>query len=185
MTIQEDFCISSLHSTMLLLYLVIITSSCSRFFLYIPLCFYYINQGNAVHQSVNKPLHSTMLLLYHCCHVYVTNHVPLYIPLCFYYISTAWRLKMLLDYSLHSTMLLLYPQTESSNPKDYILYIPLCFYYISSCRNVYKGRNTLYIPLCFYYIVMWTWLIKSNGSTLHSTMLLLYHYCLKTADRHS
>ena len=61
---------------------------------------------------------------------------------------------------LHSTMLLLYQHKEVLKLHSRLIYIPLCFYFIN--------YSTIYLTYIFIY--------------LHSTMLLLYPYIVKSGD---
>ena len=78
--------ITHLHSTMLLLYLLLQSDISPVFHIYIPLCFYFIYR-----------LQVTSIL-----------YSDIYIPLCFYFINSAvsWTISSMPN--LHSTMLLLY-----------------------------------------------------------------------------
>ena len=98
-----------LHSTMLLLYPGPSTpKNPSRKFIYIPLCFYFIEGASAAEVAEVVNLHSTMLLLYHISFSESKTINRIYIPLCFYFIG--WGQSV---------------QTGSSG-----IYIPLCFYFI-------------------------------------------------------
>ena len=112
--IRKCIILLNLHSTMLLLYSVPDYFVEVDFFIYIPLCFYFIicldwesNQNSQIYiplcfyfipnHSVMAPqfftnLHSTMLLLYSCTlHVVIPSGPVIYIPLCFYFIPDAGR----------------------------------------------------------------------------------------------
>ena len=76
---------SYLHSTMLLLYLELVWRKCYGWFIYIPLCFYFI-----IYRFIFRK-----------------TGIIIYIPLCFYFILMTPALSIPTKY-LHSTMLLLY-----------------------------------------------------------------------------
>ena len=136
-----------LHSTMLLLYLSADRTGRCVWWIYIPLCFYFINRRG--HRR------------------WITNII--YIPLCFYFIGayrggvrdfcseftfhyastlSAADLKNLIWLkNLHSTMLLLYrasPQHMLHHIS--IIYIPLCFYFIEKgqCSIIVNSEFTFH-----------------------------------------
>ena len=99
---------STLHSTMLLLYRIYCRVGLQYFLLYIPLCFYYIEEcvfkcKTKGHFTFHYASTISSQDKYH-------QNTPLflYIPLCFYYIASCWRYVLPSLLSLHSTMLLLY-----------------------------------------------------------------------------
>ena len=121
--------------------------------IYIPLCFYFI-EDKAIENEVHNYLHSTMLLLYP---EYPVSYSPVS-TFTFHYASTlskmrkaGWKVTRLY---LHSTMLLLY----------------LC------CSMRFLPRWMIYIPLCFYFIKKTGLIFPSGITNLHSTMLLLYRF---------
>ena len=120
----------NLHSTMLLLYHDFASRLTYRVKIYIPLCFYFIQSGNAHPRICNTYLHSTMLLLY-------PNNL-----------ATSFAFL----HHLHSTMLLLYPVQGYGKEQELCIYIPLCFYFIHSIRHRRVRFIPIYIPLCFYFI---------------------------------
>ena len=124
------FHLSDLHSTMLLLYQSLLYSSLFSFtsftfhyastlsqiipqclnllFIYIPLCFYFIEFGRPIKQL----------------------HILIYIPLCFYFILEDYYMPEYAN-NLHSTMLLLY-QSLLYSPflhlhSTMLLLYPRCF----------------------------------------------------------
>ena len=144
------------------------------FFIYIPLCFYFIAESTKGSQGERDHLHSIMLLLYLIADLCMTNlNVST-----FHYASTLSRQvifsKVLIIYlhsimlllyrewgltdtqyvcDLHSIMLLLYP----GYPLARLLFVsPSTFHYASTLSNlVWTGhicRSRIYIPLCFYFI---------------------------------
>ena len=120
------------------------------FFIYIPLCFYFIrvplrSLGILLH------LHSTMLLLYLIVVDLVLCSAVIYIPLCFYFISFR-SFSSASSVNLHSTMLLLYLLSLLSGRCYDQIYIPLCFYFIGVRKDLLVYHSAIYIPLCFYFI---------------------------------
>ena len=160
------------HYASTLSYLLFCRSHCLGF-IYIPLCFYFIDELNRFRTLLNL----------------------IYIPLCFYFIYKAFRNGGIFFY-LHSTMLLLYRRREQSMEWTITIYIPLCFYFISRSAFICFSIASIYIPLCFYFIAMiqmgafwllaiyiplcfyFIWyrgMVRQKAMTyLHSTMLLLY-----------
>ena len=164
----------NLHSTMLLLY----RESGSRRrmtgqIIYIPLCFYFIENWRSI---INDATEFT-----------------------FHYASTLSICREMPGGSrtdLHSTMLLLYPDTVRGTRKDgtiftfhyastlspltilslpySIIYIPLCFYFIIPSVLGSSLVILIYIPLCFYFIFFRILICRFRLLHLHSTMLLLY-----------
>ena len=136
----------SLHSTMLLLYLM-----------------------NIFERTPDKPtLHSTVLLLYlsHSCVLHYFNR--LYIPLCFYYIRDT-TLSLTLPTSLHSTMLLLYlPSEEGLFVIYYPLHSTMLLLYLKDGYRITTNK-ILYIPLCFYYIT-------DGSTTTYTVTNFTFHY---------
>ena len=63
---EHTFLPLHLHSTMLLLYLKNPFITQFVVFIYIPLCFYFIDLLNLFSSRISSHLHSTMLLLYRC-----------------------------------------------------------------------------------------------------------------------
>ena len=141
----------NLHSTMLLLYLMIgvdnttidsiyiplcfyfiRTIHCTkaaRVMIYIPLCFYFIQEDSYSQKHLNGiyiPL-CFYFILFGVFHSSPSSMI--YIPLCFYFIISSCKLWQNGVY-LHSTMLLLYPCYIVSIPRNISIYIPLCFYFI-------------------------------------------------------
>ena len=98
-----------LHSTMLLLYRERAVLDHRKFWIYIPLCFYFIGLNN----------------------VFNSFGLSIYIPLCFYFILFATRFPDMQSH-LHSTMLLLYLAGSDGRSFFFFIYIPLCFYFILS-----------------------------------------------------
>ena len=125
----------NLHSTMLLLYRLRTFRSNRAFYIYIPLCFYFIDEdGILLRYPAEFTFHYASTLSFSAYWFAVLGFF-IYIPLCFYFIR-AW-----VDYSgkfetnLHSTMLLLYPYTNFIRSRVFSIYIPLCFYFIKKRRN--------------------------------------------------
>ena len=107
-----------LHSTMLLLYpLISITGQPFIFFIYIPLCFYFIVSRSAPNVDEKLYLHSTMLLLY------PDNELLLAIS----------------AMNLHSTMLLLYPKDLDQADCTALF----TFHYASTLSGMYVLSNKL------------------------------------------
>ena len=120
--------------------------------IYIPLCFYFIDEM-MVTMLLNADLHSTMLLLYHCR-----------------YMSRKQR-----ENNLHSTMLLLYPGWNHHTAPMHLIYIPLCFYFIEGDRWLKRTFHRF----TFHYASTLSNPVqpeKSRWPYLHSTMLLLYRF---------
>ena len=170
----QEVDIPDLHSTMLLLYPVTVTGyTALSVFIYIPLCFYFIDL------SEPHSLHHCDIYIPLCFYfifpslVEICFLVFIYIPLCFYFIIFAFR-----------------------KYDDWlVIYIPLCFYFIIGGHAFVWVTSFIYIPLCFYFIHMsighrtgyceFTFHYASTLSALsalknilinhlHSTMLLLY-----------
>ena len=194
-----------LHSTMLLLYLThpaglflpvipftfhyaSTLSDCARhcvmeFFIYIPLCFYFILKIIVKSARLSRNLHSTMLLLYpspphwgagtprkFTFHYASTLSICrtlrsllafiIYIPLCFYFIRPTAGHGNGKEAHLHSTMLLLYRLKE-------------------------QGCNGPVTEFTFHYAstLSTDGLIKAGSQIhLHSTMLLLYRASLRDQE---
>ena len=174
MGLQRPSGVPHLHSTMLLLY----RESGSRRrmtgqIIYIPLCFYFIENWRSI---INDATEFT-----------------------FHYASTLSICREMPGGSrtdLHSTMLLLYPDTVRGTRKDgtiftfhyastlspltilslpySIIYIPLCFYFIIPSVLGSSLVILIYIPLCFYFIFFRILICRFRLLHLHSTMLLLY-----------
>ena len=164
------------------------------FFIYIPLCFYFIHAASGDNKysywftfhyastlSVKRKKRLTEEKIYiPLCFYFIvlllylwTRHIRIYIPLCFYFIV----------------------DTPRVNSRRFFIYIPLCFYFISSINlnrwgikiftfhyastlSQWKSHdsirwNLIYIPLCFYFITNIVEVILQDAH-LHSTMLLLY-----------
>ena len=142
-----------LHSTMLLLYpfqpfchiclflfiyiplcfyfIDLTTSAPSIFiFIYIPLCFYFIACFPSRTSWVISFTFHYASTLSQCWCKRIQDRSCIYIPLCFYFIGWCGDERDRCIVNLHSTMLLLYrfslPQQQNSCP----IYIPLCFYFI-------------------------------------------------------
>ena len=150
--------------------------------IYIPLCFYFIKEGTRSCLSAGPNLHSTMLLLY---------------LLSYWIISSVFS-------NLHSTMLLLYrlsPRLRRRPPSQFTFHYASTLSWQNPCR---KDRILIYIPLCFYFIrfrqlisghlVKFTFHYASTLSgflralaalavNLHSTMLLLYRLPMPSNTR--
>ena len=177
-TLSEDFTAiavysSNLHSTMLLLYRFqpgerVLLHAPFTFhyastlsyrkvrttiglYIYIPLCFYFIDHnGNTEVRVFN--LHSTMLLLYLSGVRSFSRSALIYIPLCFYFIDGVVRqISSMYRFTFHyaSTLSVPYDNLEY----DIYIYIPLCFYFISCEFFDFVADIFIYIPLCFYFIV--------------------------------
>ena len=181
------------HYASTLSYLLFCRSHCLGF-IYIPLCFYFIDELNRFRTLLNLiyiPLCFYFISLSVACPVLFST---IYIPLCFYFI-----LRLIHHYTvyfpftfhyastlsavvgsnaenaiyLHSTMLLLYLVTVSSGSDLFLIYIPLCFYFIAHVH----GDNPPSMSFTFHYA---STLSARNCSScrrchyLHSTMLLLY-----------
>ena len=122
--------IADLHSTMLLLYRVIVTSKSYENPIYIPLCFYFIQ-----HRGVLK-LHSRLI----------------YIPLCFYFILYVGNNTIMgHGFTFH------YASTLSLDADGHpIKERRFTFHYASTlsqqCLMFHKELKSIYIPLCFYFI---------------------------------
>ena len=141
----------SLHSTMLLLYLTSSLKESSPFRLYIPLCFYYIEEFcilRGVKSFLYIPLcfyyilyngrvlRSPVIFTFHYAStISVSSICPgiWFSSFTFHYASTISSddiVKAFFNPTLHSTMLLLYPTAWQAGELEIHLYIPLCFYYI-------------------------------------------------------
>ena len=142
---------SNLHSIMLLLYRIALPGVILCFFIYIPLCFYFIYSGCRKKTPV----------------------ICIYIPLCFYFI---YLLHVFRSNALSSTFH--YASTLSAGDRhkhdhDRQIYIPLCFYFIGTQGMKRIDLICIYIPLCFYFIGIEP-SISVPVPYLHSIMLLLY-----------
>ena len=163
----------NLHSTMLLLYLMIGVDNTTIDSIYIPLCFYFIRTIPLHKSRPSHDLHSTMLLLYPRGQLLTETFKR---EFTFHYAST---LSILISpmskplHNLHSTMLLLYRLYHSDCIIADFIYIPLCFYFILFGVFHSSPSSMIYIPLCFYFIIS-SCKLWQNGVYLHSTMLLLY-----------
>ena len=122
---------TNLHSTMLLLYHRRKKSYKAEKNIYIPLCFYFIENSEDG----------------------ITSERPIYIPLCFYFIEEHFtrRRGALFRFTFH------YASTLSNNERRYLsafftIYIPLCFYFIDCGKQQSEEIDIIYIPLCFYFI---------------------------------
>ena len=170
-----------LHSTMLLLYPRSDQGEASTSIIYIPLCFYFIEEGGLYgrpeaqftfhYASTLSPLrpshilrilhlHSTMLLLYPLVDV-----------------------RFMLDYiHLHSTMLLLYRTTIYSHIS---LATWFTFHYASTLSRPGSGGKIRKLPFTFHYastLSEYAPRLRVILPYLHSTMLLLYLVGPKNLD---
>ena len=131
---------------MLLLYRKDTCQPFSFFFIYIPLCFYFI----ADHFSTPRTDSS---FTFHYASTLSRSGIPkatgllIYIPLCFYFIRP------------ESMERLLQPG----------IYIPLCFYFIRRFAVVNNRTGFIYIPLCFYFITF-------RPSSLRLASKFTFHY---------
>ena len=164
----------NLHSTMLLLYLMIGVDNTTIDSIYIPLCFYFIRTIHCT-KAARVMIYIPLCFYFIQEDSYSQKHLNgIYIPLCFYFIanpeadeewparsftfhyaSTLSRIGGVLStmqQNLHSTMLLLYLYAEKCREVAELIYIPLCFYFI---RIPWEAPGRM-------------------GPYLHSTMLLLY-----------
>ena len=142
-----------LHSTMLLLYRRKTLIIPEGIWIYIPLCFYFIQGGSGsaagwilftfhyastLSPDVSRPGDWSPIFTFHYASTlsYWGSMIPvrwsqIYIPLCFYFITAASMMYM----------------TRCT------IYIPLCFYFIQICGMRCLCCITIYIPLCFYFII--------------------------------
>ena len=140
-----------LHSTMLLLYQLLLLFFCHSRNLYIPLCFYYIHlQKLRTLPYISFTFHYASTISK--CVLLISCYIPLlYIPLCFYYIYVG-------RYSNH-------------------LYSIFTFHYASTISMLLCFLTCLHCFFTFHYAS--TISLRRTGLTgqvlsLHSTMLLLY-----------
>ena len=167
---------SSLHSTMLLLYLSTSVVDRADSNLYIPLCFYYIPGSFYASISIVLPLHSTMLLLYQTEMFHQADDTYYFT---FHYASTiSWTGRTAISGNI--TFTFHYASTISKSSAHLIAIISnFTFHYASTISNgIWKSYPalpalhstmlllylclqsladslcSLYIPLCFYYILL-------------------------------
>ena len=159
---------------MLLLYREQEKAGCPVWYIYIPLCFYFIMKSIPC-QCGNSQI---------------------YIPLCFYFITTRTHSQKASWSNLHSTMLLLYQTPVGFTPfvsmylhstmllLYHVVLAPCAFsaniftfHYASTLSSAFLSSfcnfQIIYIPLCFYFIYAPDRTHNKN-TYLHSTMLLLY-----------
>ena len=165
-------------------------------FIYIPLCFYFIltplqdfqallvftfHYASTLSSIFNgHNLFPCQFTFHYASTLSFAVNIPcsniccIYIPLCFYFIPARF-----------------------SNLSHFVnIYIPLCFYFIRVCHKAWdwellftfhyastlsltdclrwRIRESIYIPLCFYFIEKIWDMSTLNADYLHSTMLLLY-----------
>ncbi len=148
----QEVDIPDLHSTMLLLYPVTVTGyTALSVFIYIPLCFYFID--------LSEP-HS----LHHC---------DIYIPLCFYFIFPSLVEICFLVFIYIPLCFYFIIGGHAFVWVTSFIYIPLCFYFI----HMSIVHRTGYCEFTFHYASTLSALSALKNiliNHLHSTMLLLY-----------
>ena len=166
----------NLHSTMLLLYPTANLFACNSYFIYIPLCFYFILADAGI-------LQQTISIYIPLCFYFIlprfSGSLPesrIYIPLCFYFIEVECEDLKPQEINLHSTMLLLYRYLSAwmRATRSNLHSTMLLLYLIPTAAFI--RDFSIYIPLCFYFIVGVDTTQTEFNSDLHSTMLLLYRY---------
>ena len=163
---------SNLHSTMLLLILIVPFAFNLDTVIYIPLCFYLYSAcvsqtmsvssftfhyastytwGNIAATDICAHLHSTMLLLIHLHRSHPCKSDKIYIPLCFYlYFESDKIVNTKLD--LHSTMLLLILALLYVRNQD----LSFTFHYASTYTDNAKKKIIPFINFTFHYASTYT-----------------------------
>ena len=140
---------SDLHSTMLLLILVLLRPSMHGNPIYIPLCFYLYADGMRPGESIFEIYIPLCFYLYSAGSSGVASNAVF----TFHYASTYTIVETITTgqiYHLHSTMLLLIRLPGCCVDIQHLIYIPLCFYLYLIVPIEYSQYSDIYIPLCFY-----------------------------------
>ena len=141
--------------------------------IYIPLCFYFIQNEYEVSHCTNWFTFHYASTLSKGWLIDCGDGTRIYIPLCFYFI----RLKKSLpgyQKNLHSTMLLLYLWYGNIHIVPLLNLHSTMLLLYQMIPIIAMMFPAIYIPLCFYFIVMAIAAWSPYFSNLHSTMLLLY-----------
>ena len=143
----------NLHSTMLLLYPNHGCVNLIYCFIYIPLCFYFIDEAyKQFEQQFSFTFHYASTLSPELHPRFCISDI--YIPLCFYFIRIPCRWCSFYD----------------------LIYIPLCFYFIQTQNILRQTHLNLHSTMLLLYRKIWDLHRLYLRSNLHSTMLLLYPY---------
>ena len=158
---------ANLHSTMLPLYPNIAVLWKIANSIYIPLCFYFI-QERLWQCSHISYLHSTMLLLYHILNTIFFYCFFIYIPLCFYFIWSGTPRSFLQGtFTFHYASTL--SKSWNSGQCSDVIYIPLCFYFIT----VAPLLISILVKFTFHYAST----LSANGSCYsQASYKFTFHY---------